>query len=136
MKFSEDYGNARYPITGYGDDYVQVNQTRHERSLIITLDELIPDWGPAVPSDLMQEEVLQALIEHHPEIVLLGTGRRIHFPPPQIMALFANHHIGLEVLDSAAACRTFNILLSEGRNVAAALLMPNVEEQARHVPDA
>ena len=127
MKFSEDYGNARYPITGYGDDYVQVNQIRYEQSLIITVDELIADWGPARPSDLMQEQVLQVLIDRHPEIVLLGTGRRIHFPPPQVMALFAKNHIGLEVLDSASACRTFNILLSEGRNVATALLMPNAE---------
>jgi len=129
MKFSEDYGNARFPITGYGDDFVQVNQTRHERSLIITPAELIADWGPATPSDLMQEQVLQSLIDRRPEIVLLGTGRRIHFPPPKIMALFASHHIGLEVLDSASACRTFNILLSEGRNAAAALLMPNAEDQ-------
>jgi uncharacterized protein len=127
MKFSEDYGNARFPITGYGDDYVLVNQTRHEHSLIITTDELIADWGPAIPTDLMQEEVLQVLIDRHPEIILLGTGRRIHFPPPQIMALFANHHIGLEVLDSASACRTFNILLSEGRDVAVGLLLPGIE---------
>jgi uncharacterized protein len=130
MKFSEDYGNARYPITSYGEDYVQVNQTRHVHSLIITTDELIADWGPTTPSDLMQEQVLQTLIDRQPEIVLLGTGRRIHFPPPQIMALFANHHIGLEVLDSASACRTFNILLSEGRNAATGLLMPNAGDHA------
>lgn len=128
MKFSEDYGNAKYPVTGYGDDYVQVNQTRHERSLIITPGELIADWGPASPSDLMNISVLQVLIDMRPEIVLLGTGRRIHFPPPEFLALFATNHIGLEVLDSASACRTFNILLSEGRNVAAGLLMPGAED--------
>lgn len=127
MKFSEDYGNSQYALTGYDDHYIQVNQTRYEQSLIITPSDLVTDWGPGTPEELMNKSVMQTLIELQTEIVLLGTGRRIHFPPPEILALFSQHQIGLEVLDSAAACRTFNILLSEGRDVAAGLLMPGSE---------
>jgi len=124
MKFSEDYGNSQYALTGYDDHYIQVNQTRYEQSLVITSRKLLTDWGPAVSEELMHEGVMQTLIDLEPEIVLLGTGRRIQFPPPEILALFSQHQIGLEILDSASACRTFNILLSEGRDVAAGLLMP------------
>lgn len=124
MKFSEDYGNSQYALTGYDDHYIQVNQTRHEQSLIITPSDLVTEWGPSTPEELMNKVVMQTLIDLKPEIVLLGTGRRIHFPPPEILALFSQHQVGLEVLDSASACRTFNILLSEGRVVAAGLLMP------------
>jgi uncharacterized protein len=127
MKFSEDYGNSQYPVTAYDDHYIQVNETRYEQSLIITPRKLITDWTPGTPEELMQASVMQALIDLQAEIVLLGTGRRIQFPPPEIIVLFAQHQIGIEVLDSASACRTFNILLSEGRDVAAGLLLPGVE---------
>ncbi len=127
MKFSEDYGNSQYALTGYDDHYIQANQTRYGHSLIITPATLVTDWSPNTPEQLMHQDVMQELIELEAEIVLLGTGRRIHFPPPKILALFSEHQIGLEVLDSASACRTFNILLSEGRNVAAGLLLPGAD---------
>jgi uncharacterized protein len=127
MKFSEDYGNSQYALTGYDDHYIQVNQTRYEHSLIITHDTLVTDWTPDSPEELMHQDVMQGLIKLQSEIVILGTGRRIHFPPPELMALFSQHQVGIEVLDSASACRTFNILLSEGRNVAAGLLLPGSE---------
>lgn len=128
MKFSEDYGNARYPISGYGDDYIQVNQTRHTGSLIITQQDLKTNWAANTPRDLSEISILQPLLEFNPEIVLLGTGRKTCQPSPEVMGLFGSHQIGLEVQDSASACRTFNILISEGRNVVAGLLLPGIED--------
>lgn len=128
MKFSEDYGNARYSITGYDDDYIKVNETRHSRSLIITAQELKTDWKAMSPGDLNNQELLRPLLEFKPEIVLLGTGRKTCQPSAEVMGLFGSHHVGLEVQDSASACRTFNILISEGRNVVAGLLLPGMDE--------
>ena len=108
-------------FTAYGDDYVAVNHERHHGNLILLPDTLLPAWTTATP-DTLQAADMQKLLELGTEIVLLGTGRRLRFPPGALMRPFAPAGIGLEVMDLAAACRTYNILAAEGRKVAAALL--------------
>jgi uncharacterized protein len=101
-------------VTGYGEGYVAVNGQRHERNLIVTPEE-VSTWD--VPSfEQIDFERLRGL---QMEIVLLGTGARQRFPHPTLAARVP----GLEVMDVKAACRTYNILVAEGRRVAAALLL-------------
>ena len=96
------------------------------RSLIISPLTLITDWAPQQLAEL-EAQHLQALLDLAPEIVLLGVGRELKFPPATHLKEFHEHGIGVEIMDTAAACRTYNILLAEDRNVAAALMM--IEDQ-------
>lgn len=122
MKLHLTHASGVHLITGYGDGYVEVNARRHEASLVILPDRLIADW-PVPDFDALTSRHLGALAEHRPEIVLLGTGRRHRFPSPVLLSDLIMHDIGLEVMDSRAACRTYNILVAEGRRVAAALII-------------
>jgi uncharacterized protein len=115
-------GPATYnTITGYGDDYVQVNNQRHQTSVIVMAGE-IRDWDVADFSALSPAS-FQILEELKPEIILLGTGPKQRFPHPRLTAPLARAGIGVEVMDLKAACRTYNILAAEERRVAAALLL-------------
>jgi len=92
-------------------------------SFIVSPRHLLRDWPPANINDL-QAEHFDIIIELQPELVLLGTGTRLTFPPPQILAVLHRQRIGVEIMDTAAACRTYNILMAEGRFVVAGLINP------------
>jgi uncharacterized protein len=109
-------------FTAYGPGYVAVNGRRHDRSLVVLPDRVVEDWA-ASTFDALAAEHLAALVGHSPEIVLLGTGAVLRFPPPEITRPLVEARIGLEVMDVQAACRTYNILVAESRRVAAALLL-------------
>jgi uncharacterized protein len=107
-------------ITGYGDGYVLVNNQRHESSLIVMADRVVP-WNVSEFTKITSKD-FEELKTLSPEIVLLGTGPNQRFPHPSLGAPLAAAGIGLEVMDLKAACRTYNILVAEERKVAAALL--------------
>ena len=88
-------------------------------TLIVSADQLITGWPPSVMEQL-QEQHLQALFDLRPELVLLGTGNKQIFLPPRLMVKFYQNNVGIEVMTTDAACRTFNVLVSEGRKVVAA----------------
>ena len=92
--------------------------------LILSAGELVDDWDATNPCDLSDRQ-LNPIFELEPDVVLLGTGAQQRFPDAGIMSALGRGGIALEVMRTDAACRTYNILMSEGRNVAAALLMPN-----------
>ncbi|MCW9024507.1 MAG: Mth938-like domain-containing protein [Gammaproteobacteria bacterium] len=92
------------------------------QSLIISAHALISDWGPSQIDDICADHV-EAISRLDPELVLLGSGCKICFPRAELTAPLQEAGIGVEVMDTAAACRTFNILASEGRHVVAALMM-------------
>ena len=108
-------------FTAYGDGYVAVNQEKYEKNLILLPDSIIPEWSTATIATLTADD-MQKLLELGTEIILLGTGNRLRFPPGALLRPFAPAGIGLEVMDMQAACRTYNILAAEGRKVAAAIL--------------
>lgn len=112
-------------FTAYGEGYVAVNHEKHERNLILLPDSIIVDWSTAGVETLGEAD-MRKLLELGTEIVLLGTGKRLRFPPGALLRPFAPAGIGLEVMDLQAACRTYNILAAEGRKVAAALLFDPV----------
>ena len=109
-------------ITGYGSGYVLINGQRHDNNLIVTAKIIIPNWLAISESEL-DESDLAPVIELVPQIVLIGSGGRIRFPKPAALKGLIAAKIGYEVMDTYAACRTYNILLEEGRNVAAALML-------------
>ncbi len=92
-----------------------------ENSFILTSNSLIKDWSPKSITDLNAQHAEQ-LISLQPEVIILGTGHSICFPDQSWMASFYQNGIGLEIMDTGAACRTFSILASDGRNVAAAMM--------------
>jgi uncharacterized protein len=108
-------------FTGYGDDYVLVNNARYESSVVVLPDRVIESWK--VPRfEELEARHFEFLCELDPEVVLLGTGASLRFPHPRITRCLTDRRIGLEVMDSHAVCRTYNILAAEGRHVLAAVL--------------
>ena len=108
-------------ITAYGEGYVLVNGVRYERNLIVLSDQVVA-WETASFEALGVAD-FERLAQFQPEVVLLGTGARLRFPPVPLTRPLVEARLGLEVMDVQAACRTFNILASEGRRVVAALLL-------------
>jgi len=94
-----------------------------EKPFIVSTEVLISDWGATDPENLKMED-FKRILDLDIEILILGTGKTIHFPDPKIMATLQQHGIGLEVMATDSACRTYNFLVSDERRVAAALFMP------------
>ena len=109
-------------ITGYGHGYVLINGQRYEKNVIVTAKIVVPGWSASSETDLNEADLV-SVIDLAPHIVLIGSGERIRFPNPAALKGLIAAKIGYEVMDTHAACRTYNILLEEGRNVAAALLI-------------
>jgi uncharacterized protein len=101
---------------------VRIGTESVRASCIVTADTLITHWEPQSFAELRPVH-LEALFALAPELVLLGTGPVQHFPAAEIRALAARRGIGLEAMQLGAACRTFNVLVQEGRRVAAGLLL-------------
>ncbi len=108
-------------FTAYGDDHVAVNHQKYEKNLVVMPEKLLENWSTATIGNVSEAD-MQQLLALDVEVILLGTGKRLRFPPPTLMRPFAASGIGLEIMDLQAACRTYNILATEGRKVAAALL--------------
>ncbi|MGZ5036100.1 MAG: Mth938-like domain-containing protein [Usitatibacter sp.] len=122
MKIERDQAEGRNTFTGYGEGYVEVNRRRHTASLVVSGERLVTDW-PAASLESLTADHLAAIAELKPEIVLLGSGDAFRFPEAQLLAPLRRAGIGVEVMDTPAACRTYNILQAEGRNVVAALIV-------------
>jgi len=126
MALSEDKITGRYSITAYNDDDVIINEAAYSSSLILSAQTLICPWSVSRVCDLDASN-LQSVLEMNPEVVLLGTGIKQHFPGPEISAIFGTKGIGLEVMNTGALCRTFNILVAEDRDVVALILQGSAE---------
>ena len=122
MQISLETASSANRITSYGDDFLQVNDQRKTRSLLITAGDIWPEWGPDSFAALHQTH-LQFIVDLAPEVILLGTGATQHFPASELVACIFNAGIGVEVMTTPAACRTYNILMSESRQVAAGLII-------------
>ena len=114
-------GEGRNQITSAGGGYVSVNGKRYQTSVVVTPDSIY-DW-PVDGLSALSSADIGSLIEHTPEIVLIGTGARLQFPPATVLRPLIDARIGYEIMDTAAACRTYAILMAEGRRVIAALII-------------
>ncbi|MGI9024343.1 MAG: Mth938-like domain-containing protein [Burkholderiaceae bacterium] len=109
-------------FTGYGDGYVEVNAVRFEHSVLVVPDRPVIEWTVATFEELSVES-FAAVAAVEPEVVVFGSGARLRFPHPRLTAPLISRGIGVETMDVHAACRTYNILMAEGRKVAAVLLI-------------
>jgi len=121
MHFAQDDCSSDLLIRGYGDGVITIGNQQFARSLILTRDSLMADWRPQHIAELLHDDFVP-ILEIRPEVLVLGTGKALTFPSPALTARLLQLGIGVEIMDTAAACRTYNILLSEQRNVVAALL--------------
>jgi uncharacterized protein len=112
----------RYSLRGAAGDHALVNEQRLEASFVLAPNQLVADWRPASIADLSAAD-LDAVLALEPAVVLLGSGARLVFPAPAVMAACLTRGIGIEVMDNAAAARTFNVLATEGRRVVGAFLI-------------
>lgn len=128
MKFTEIDDDAGALIEGYGPAGVRVRGRDWSGGLLVCAAGVVADWGPAAGADITAAHLTALLAEPlvnadgPPQVVLIGTGRRQRFPAPETWAGLLAAGIGVEIMDTGAACRTYNVLLAEGRRVVAALL--------------
>ena len=122
MQLSRDEGKVSNAITAYAAGEIRMRDRVFRASLIATRDAVIEEWNPASVEQLCIGDFAR-LLELAPDVVILGTGPKQRMPPPELFAAFAARRIGLEVMDTGAACRTYNLLLSEFREVALALIV-------------
>lgn len=121
MKFQPDKANVQ-TVTGYGPGWIGVDGEKITHSVIVSSDGLRQAWPCTRFEDLTAEHFAE-LAKLETELVIFGSGQRNRFPPPAWLQPLMARRLGLETMDTAAACRTYNILAGEGRNVVAALLL-------------
>jgi uncharacterized protein len=121
MKFhlSTAEGNV---FTGYGDGFIRLGVVEYRENLLVTPERIVTGWAPG-GFDALAESDFAALAALEPEVALLGTGASLRFPRPRLTRPLIDAGIGLEVMDTPALCRTFNILAAEGRRVAVGVLV-------------
>jgi len=126
MKLHLNSGAGQQIFSGYGPGYVAINHVRHETCVVVT-PQNVTEWAVSGFEALGAAD-FGFIAELKPEIVILGTGATQRFPPPELVRSLAAMGSGVEIMDTGAACRTYNILASEGRKVVAAIL---VERESR-----
>ena len=129
MKLHSNYAaSGGHRITAYGIGFVTVNEAEFTGTVLIGREALETDFEEHGPDDL-SAATIQRLREQGPEVVIIGMGARHVFPPPGLVAPLMRDGIGVEIMSTPAACRTYNILGAEGREVVALLLPIEREER-------
>lgn len=122
MQLSHDIHEGYLFFRRCADDAVTVVDRVLTRSFLLAPDRLVEDW-PVADAAALDAAMLEQALALDPEVVLLGTGTRQVFPPAPARAALLRRGIGVEVMDNAAACRTYNLLAGEGRRVVAAIVL-------------
>jgi uncharacterized protein len=120
MQLSSDTRTDANVVVGYAADEVRLRERALRTSAIVTVDRVV-DW-PVASMTQLSPSALDAVLDLGPELVLLATGGTQRFPEPDVVAHVYARGVGFEVMEVGAACRTYNLLLSEDRRVALALL--------------
>jgi uncharacterized protein len=121
MKLHVTPSASRHAFTGYGDGYVSINHVRYEHPVLVS-SRAVERWDAESFDDLATRHFREVL-ELKPQLVILGTGATLRFPPPELTRPLLLANVGFEAMDTKAACRTYNILTAEGREVIAAILI-------------
>lgn len=119
---TRDDNPAAYQVRAYKPGFLKINETIYTESLIVSATQLVTDWHPQHITELTASD-LQQIIPLHPAILLIGTGETLSFPAMELYGELINQGIGVEIMDTSAACRTYNALTAENRNVVAALII-------------
>lgn len=122
MKLTLDSAGMVHRIRAYAPGEVLIGDVTYRRSLVVSADRLVPDWRPRRFDELTADDIdLPASL--NPELVILGCGATQRFFEPSVLAPLIRRGVGVEIMETGAACRTFNILLAEDRPVVAALII-------------
>jgi len=121
MKLQADRIEGQNAIARHGPDGVIVNGIEHRSSVLVPASGGVVAW-PVTAFGALTEANFEAIAALSPELVIFGSGPRIRFPHPSLLKPLLARRIGVETMDTAAACRTYNVLLAEGRRVGAALV--------------
>ena len=121
MKLHLENALGEFRISSYADGVIIVNEQPFTEAIIVTATEAPQSWGVSDAS-MVTIESLAPLLECKPEVILVGTGERQVFPDMQVISHLYERQIGVEIMDTRAACRTFNIVAGEGRRVVAGLM--------------
>ncbi|MCO5977889.1 Mth938-like domain-containing protein [Ideonella oryzae] len=122
MKFQPDSLDGLNAIARIEPGRVWVRQASYEHSVLVPWQGAVQAWNASQPGDLTVSH-FAPLVELAPELVIFGSGAKHTFVSPALYRALIEHRIGIETMDTAAACRTYNVLVSEGRKVVAALLI-------------
>ncbi len=122
MKFSLDQSGTMNIVGAFGPGAVRIGERTYTGSLVVTATTIIAPWRPRSMADLDSAD-LEPVLALHPGVLLIGSGARQSFPEPALLRRLYESRLGFEVMDTAAACRTYNVLVAEGRDVAAALIV-------------
>ena len=122
MKMALDDSGGLNVVRAYEPGQVKIHDRTFSRSLIVLPNRLFTEWE-AESSQQLRASHFQPLLDAAPEVVILGTGETQVFPDPAVFMTLMDLGIGFEIMDNAAACRTYNILLGEGRQAALALIL-------------
>ena len=122
MKLHSDTPLGINTITGYGKDYIEVNRVPYHHAVLVGPSGAVGHWGASSFAALEPSHFAQ-IADLKPELVIFGSGALQRFPRPDLLRALINAKIGFEIMDTQAACRTYNILVGEGRQAMAALLL-------------
>lgn len=125
MKLHLNRADGAHLVSDYAADHVMIDGRRHQHSLILLADRLIADW-PVSDYAKLTEADFTALAEYRPAIILVAVPGRQPMPRPQLYGRLLASGIGVEVMELGAACRTYNILVGEGRQALLAAILPGV----------
>lgn len=122
MKLQPDRQPSLNTVSAYGSNYIEINAQRYDQSIILGPEGPVLEWSCSRFEDLKIED-FELIASQKPAVVIFGSGQKIRFPRPELLKPLIQARIGVETMDLQAACRTYNILMAEGRNVIAALLI-------------
>jgi uncharacterized protein len=122
VKLQPDKQPSLNTVSAYGPDYIEINAQRYTQSLLLSPESPVIEWSCTRFEDIKTEDFEQ-IAKLAPAVVIFGSGQRIRFPQAALIAPLIARNIGLETMDLQAACRTYNVLMAEGRKVVAALLI-------------
>lgn len=123
MQFAEDHAAAEFIIHSCSAEGIRVNEQDLAESFMLLPGQPVKAW-PVVAGEPLKPEHFSTVIAHQPELVILGTGADLQLPDPEVYGALLSREIGLEAMTTVAACRTYNLLAQDGRNVAACLILP------------
>jgi uncharacterized protein len=122
VKLQPDPKSSLNTITRTDFETIEINAVPYRQSLLVMPEGDITAWPVSKLEDLTVAH-FQAIADKKPELVIFGSGKKIKFPPPSLLVPLIQAKIGIETMDTLAACRTYNILMGEGRHVLAALIL-------------
>jgi uncharacterized protein len=126
MELTREHPGKKIYVRAVGPGGITIAEDTYAGSVILSPETVDPDWPVESVADV-SEETLQPIFDLSPEVVILGTGQTQRFLEPALMMNFHRQAIGIEIMNTQAACRTFNVLVMENRKVVAALLPPGAD---------